>query len=447
MTERLVVIGGVAGGATAAAKAKRVNPGLQVDMFEKGDRVSYGACGLPYYIGGEIESEEKLIIRTPRQFESQGIRVHLGAEVMDIDADAREILVYNRQTGREERYSFDSLVIATGALPVKPPIPGTGLEGVYTLRSFDDGVKIKRELESRRIRRAVIVGGGFIGIEMAEAFSNWDVDVMILKESRGIFRDFGEETSKIVKACLTKHGIIIQEGCEVEAVLGTGRVEAVLVNGERVETDLVLISKGVRPNVSLASQAGIVLGPYGGISTNERVETSIKGIFACGDCAETRHLLTGEPYYQPLGTTANKLGRVAGTNAAGGNAYFKGVLGTTMIKVFELGVARTGLTEAELDSRGVAYETTVIAARDRAHYYPGGGRFTVRLIWDINTGRLLGGSMVGPGPSVLRIDALAIAIYDGMVVDDLARQDLAYSPPYSPVWDPLLIAANKSVRD
>ncbi len=447
MAKRLVVVGGVAGGASAAAKAKRVNPNLQVDVFEKGGYVSYGACGLPYYIGGTVEKKEKLIIRTPRQFEGQGINVHLKSEVKGIDVDKGEISVLHSPEGKKEVYPFDSLVIATGAVPVKPSIPGVGLKGVYTLRHFSHGVDIRNDLEAGEVKKVVILGGGFIGCEVAEAFRNWELEVFMVKESQKVLRDFDDVVSRVAKEVLEGHGVTILTGCHVDSLIGRDRVEAVVVDGERLKADLVVISKGIRPNVELAVQAGIALGPHGGIATNERVETNIPGIFAAGDCAETLHFLTGEPYYKPLGTTANKLGRVAGTNAAGGDAVFKGVLGTTVIRIFQTGLAKTGFTEAELEGRGIPYETSTIVARDRAHYYPGGGRFTVKLNWERETGKLLGGSMVGPGPSVLRIDALAVALYSGLTVEDLARQDFAYSPPFSPVWDPLLVAANRALRD
>ncbi len=447
MAKRLVVIGGVAGGASAAAKAKRVNPDLQVDVFEKGEHVSYGACGLPYYMGGTIEKKEKLIIRTPEQFESHGISVHIKSEVKGIDVDKGEVSVFNSSEGREEVYPFDSLVIATGAVPVKPSIPGISLKGIYTLRRFSHGMQVRDDLESGGVKKAVIVGGGFIGAEVADALRNRDLDVVMVKESREVLWDFEDVISNAAKESLEKHGVTILADCHVDAFEGGERVESVVVDGERLEADLVLISKGIRPNVELAVQAGIMLGPYGGIATDGRVETNIPGVFAAGDCAETLHFLTGEPYYKPLGTTANKLGRVAGTNAAGKDTIFKGVLGTTIIKVFETGLAKTGFTEAELKSRGIPYDTITIVTRDRAHYYPGGGRFTVKLNWERGTGKLLGGSMVGVGPSVLRIDALATALYGGLTVEDLARQDFAYAPSFSPVWDPLLVAANRALRD
>ncbi len=447
MVERLVVIGGVAGGATAAAKAKRVNPGLQVDVFERGEYVSYGACGLPYYIGGVIDKREKLIVRTPQQFQSQGINVHLRHEVKAIDVKKGEVLVLNHLSKREERYSYDALVIATGAIPVTPSIPGVNLKGVYTLRRLDDGIRIREELDSGRVKRAAIIGGGFIGVEVAEAFKRRGVEVLMIKKSSKVLRDFDEVVSKAAKEILEGHGITILTDCEVEAIIGRERVEALSINGERLQADLVLISKGIRPNVDLAVQGGIGLGPHGGIATNERVETNVSGVFAAGDCAETFHFLTGEPYYKPLGTTANKLGRVAGTNAAGGDARFKGVLGTTIVKVFELSFAKTGFTEAEIEKRGIPYETTSIVARDKAHYFPGGKRFTVKLNWERDTGKLLGGCMVGHGSSALRIDALATALYAGLTIEDLTAQDFAYSPPFSPVWDPLLVAANRAMKD
>ncbi len=447
MAKRLVVVGGVAGGASAAAKARRVDPNLEIEVFEKGEYVSYGACGLPYYIGRVIEKKEKLIVRTPAQFEEQGIKIRLRREVVELDLRQRKVKVINLEDGKEEARPFDSLVIATGALPVRPDIPGVDLKGVYVLRTFSQGVRIREDLESGRVKRVVILGGGFIGTEMAEAFRNWGLEVFMVKASSKVLRDFDDVASQAAKEALERHGVTILTGCRVEAIVGGEWVEYVLVDGERLGADLVLISKGIKPNVSLAVGAGIEIGPYGGIATDERAQTSVEGIFAAGDCAETIHFVTGEPYYKPLGTTANKMGRVAGTNAAGGSAVFKGVVGTSVIKAFDMGLAKTGFTEEELSSRGVDYETVVIRARDRAHYYPGGGRFTVKLNWEKRTGRLLGATLVGPGSSVMRINALASAIYGGFTVEDLARQDFAYSPPFSPVWDPVLVAANRALRE
>ncbi len=446
MAKRLVVVGGVAGGTSAAAKAKRTNSQWDVVIFEKGPYVSYGGCGLPYYVEGEIEKKEDLVVRWPRQFREQGIEVYTHSEVKAIDVDKGEVEVYHAQEGQTRRYPFDALVVATGARPLVPPLPGRDLEGIYVLRTPDQGEAIRRELESGNVKKAVVVGGGFIGVEMCEALARWGVEVTVVELLDQILPPMDRDMADVVARYLEEKGVNILTGHGVEGFLGRDRVEKVVAGGEEIPADMVILSVGVRPNVDLAREAGIQLGSTGAIAANQRMETNVEGVYTAGDCAEARHIITGEPVYIPLGTTANKMGRVAGTNAVGGDAVFKGVLGTAVFKVMDLGGAMTGLTEKDASRRGIPYSVARITARDRAHYYPGGQRITVKLVYNSETGRLLGSQIVGRWTSVKRIDAVAVALYAGMTVEDFSRQDLAYAPPFSPVWDPLLVAANKAVR-
>lgn len=446
MAKRLVVVGGVAGGTSAAAKAKRTDPQWDITIFEKGPYVSYGGCGLPYYVEGEIETKEDLVVRWPYQFKEQGIEVYTQSEVKAIDMDKGEVEVFHAQEGQTRRYPFDSLVIATGARPLVPSFPGKDLKGIHVLRTPNQGEAIRQELESGNVKKAVVVGGGFIGVEMCEALLRWGVEVTVVELLDQILPPMDKDMADLVAKYLEENGVKIMTSHGVEGFLGRDRVEKVVAGGEEIPADMVILSIGVRPNVELAKDAGVELGPTGAIAADERMETNIKGVFTAGDCAEARHIVTGEPVYIPLGTTANKQGRVAGTNAVGGNAVFKGVLGTAIFKAMELGGAMTGLTEKDAAKRGITYKVARITARDRAHYYPGGKRLTVKLVYHAETGKLLGGQLVGRWTSVKRIDAVAVALYAGMTVEDFSRQDLAYAPPFSPVWDPLLVAANKAVR-
>ena len=443
---RLIIIGGVAGGASAAAKAKRTNPSWDVIMFEKGSYISYGSCGLPYYIGREIDSIDALVARWPKQFKEQGVDVFINSEVKAIDLDRKMVEVFHRDEKEVKRYNFDSLVIATGANPVVPPFPGKDLEGVFVLRTLEHGKMIRDRLERGDVKKAVIVGGGFIGVEMCEALSKWGIDVTLVELLDQILPPMDKDMADLIENHLRDKGIKVLTSHGVEGFLGDKKVKKVVAGGEELDADMVILAIGVKPNVALAKEAGIRIGETGAIATDEKMETNIKGVYAAGDCAEARHILTGEPVYIPLGTTANKQGRVAGANAVGGSEYFKGVLGTAIFKTFDVGGALTGLTEKEASRRGLPFKIAKITAKDRARYYPGSQDITVKLLYNPDNGRLLGCQIVGHWLSVKRIDVVSTAIYAGMTVEDLYRQDFSYAPPFSPVWDPLLIAADNALK-
>ncbi len=446
MPKRLVVIGGVAGGTSAAAKARRTNGDWEIHIFEKGPYVSYGGCGLPYLVGKEIAKKEDLIVRWPHQFEEQGIHVSVKSEVKAIDTDKGEVEVFFSEDGSTKAYGYDALIVATGARPFVPPIPGAHLPGVYVLRTPDHGHEMRAALESGGVKEAVVVGGGFIGVEMCEALLNWNVKVTMVELMDQILPPMDSDIAKLVQERLEKAGVNVLTNCGVSEFKGKDRLEQVVAGDHAIPAQLAVLSIGVRPNVELAKEAGIAIGTTGAIAANERMETSVTGVFTAGDCAEATHIVTGDPVYIPLGTTANKMGRVAGTNAVGGNATFKGVLGTSIIKALDLGVAMTGLTEKEAAKREIPHKVARIKGRDRAHYYPGSHPITVKLVCHGETGRLLGGQIVSHWTAAKRIDAIATAVYAGMSIDEFARQDFAYSPPFSPVWDPMLTAAGKAVR-
>jgi NADPH-dependent 2,4-dienoyl-CoA reductase/sulfur reductase-like enzyme len=448
MEKYLVVVGGVAAGMSAAAKARRENPDLEVIVYERGSFISFAACGMPYWLAGEVADYRALIVRTPEQMAKQGVQVHIHHEVTAIDPTAEAVTVRNLEDGDEFSQAYDRLVIATGARAAEPPLadPRHDLEGVLGLRSLESGLAVRRFLDEYRPHRAIIVGGGYIGVEMAETLRRLGLEVTMMIRSGQVLRtSLDDDMRARVEKELAANGVEVVHDTPL-AVEGTERVTAVAAETTTYPCDMVLLGVGARPNVELAHEAGVALGSTGAISTDERMRTNLPGIYAAGDCAEALHLVTGEPVYLPLGSTANKQGRVAGTNAAGGKATFGGVVGTMIVRCFELGIASTGLTAVQAEGLGYDLEETTISARDLSHYFPGTREMVVKLLADGQNGRLLGGQIVGTPAAAKRIDTLATALHNRMTVPELQRLDLAYAPPFAPVWDPILVAANVAAK-
>ncbi len=443
MPERMIVIGGVAAGMSAAAKARRVNREMEIVAYEKSGYVSYGSCGIPYFIKGDIKDVPDLVVRTPEQFAKSGIEVHVHHEVLKIDTSSRTVLVRNLETGEEFTDHYDRLILTTGGKASRPPIPGIDLKHIHTLRVVEDAVAVRSFIRERKPERAVIVGGGYIGLEMAEALSPHIPNLTVVEMLPQVLPNMDGEFAEMAAEELRRHGVQVALESPVEAFEGSdGEVQAVVAGGKTYPADLVILSVGVRPNATLAKEAGIALGTTGAVAVNERQETSVPGVYSAGDVAEARHLVTGKPAYIPLGTTANKQGRVAGENAAGGNAVFEGIVGTAVVKVFDLEIARTGLTEREAKEEGFDAATATIKSISRAHYYPGHKPLHVKLVFEKGTKRLLGAQMAGQEGAALRINVLAAALHARWTVEDVGKLDLAYAPPFAPVWDPILIAAN-----
>jgi NADPH-dependent 2,4-dienoyl-CoA reductase/sulfur reductase-like enzyme len=446
MTERLIVIGGVAAGMSAAAKAKRTNRDLEVVVYEKGSYISYAACGMPYLIAGDITDPDELIVRTPEQMGKQGVEVHIHHEVTAIDAEARMITIRDLVAEREFEKNYDKLVIATGARASHPAVAGRDMPGVMALRSLESGLAIQRFLEEQAPRRAVVVGGGYIGVEMAETFRRLGLAVTIMVRSGQVLRTtLDRDMRELV------HGELAHQEVEViqdrpMAYEGAGRLEAVVGERGSYACDVALIGIGARPNVELAHEAGVALGATGAIATDAYMRANLPGIYAAGDCAEALHLVSGKPAYIPLGSTANKQGRVAGTNAAGGRSTFGGIVGTMVVRCFDLAVAKTGLTADSARAAGFAVQETKIQAKDISHYFPGASDIHVKLVVDEESDRLLGGQIVGRREVAKRIDVLVTALHHRMTVADLQRLDLSYAPPFAPVWDPILVAANVAAK-
>src|SRR5712691_6032748 len=420
---RLLVIGGIAAGLSAATRARRIDPGLEILVLEKGDTVSYGACGLPYYIDGRVSDPGQLIVYTPEYFRKErNITVRTGAEVARIEHARREVSLAGG-----ERIHYDRLVIATGARPAPVDIAGADLPHVFRLNTLADAIALKTYLAGHSPKRAVVIGGGYIGLEAADSLRRNGLAVTLFDAGDGLLG--GRLT-----AHLERFGVEVKLGARVRSI-----------EPDRVADtacDLVLLATGVRPNVELAAAAGVELGRTGAIRVDERMQTNLGGVYAAGDCAETMHLVTGRPSYIPLGTTANKMGRVAGANAAGRIERFAGVVGTTIFSVFGLGVGMTGLSAAQARREGFSPVSERIEARGRARYF--GGRLTaVELVADRATARLLGGVVTGEQDVAGRINVIACALQNRMRVEDFERLDLAYAPPFATVWDPLLIAAQQ----
>jgi NADPH-dependent 2,4-dienoyl-CoA reductase/sulfur reductase-like enzyme len=446
MGERLIVVGGVAAGMSAAAKAKRTQRDMEVIVCERGSFISYAACGMPYYLAGDLGDHRELIVRTPEQMIKQGVDVRIHHEVTSIDVEAGSVTVRDHDREREIILHYDKLVVATGARAACPPLPGCGLDGVSGLRSLQSGLDLYRFLSERQPKKAVILGGGYIGIEMAETFRRLGLETtMIIRSGKVLRETIDDDIRKLVTAELERHVVAIVQGVAV-AFEGDGRLVAVVTDGGRHPCDLVLVGVGAEPNVELAQAAGINLGPTGAIATDASMRTNLRGVYAAGDCAEALHLVTGRPAYIPLGSTANKQGRVAGENAAGGEALFGGIVGTMVVRCFDLAVATTGLTATAAREAGFEVEETTIQAKDISHYFPGAEDIHVKLVAEAGTNRLLGGQIVGKRGVAKRIDVLATALYNGMTIAQLSQLDLSYAPPFAPVWDPILVAANVAAK-
>ncbi len=447
MAARLLVIGGDAAGMSAASAARRQQSPqeLEIVAFDRGNYTSYSACGIPYFIGTDVDDVQALIARTPEQFRrDHAIQARLRHEVTAIDTDRCAILVRDLDGGGETWEGFDQLMIATGAAPIRPPLPGVDAQGIFGVQTLDDGLAVRAALERDRPRRAVVVGAGYIGLELAEALCAWDVAVTVVDRGQAPLTGLDPDMGGMLAEAMYGLGMTLRLG---ETVTGfdtdAGRVCAVVTDQTTVPTDLVILGLGVRPDTALAAQAGIPLGPAGGIAVDRRLRTGVEGVWAAGDCVEKFHRVSRRPVTIALGTYANKEGRTAGINIGGGYATFPGVLGTAVTKICDVQVGRTGLGETDARAAGFDPLTVAVDSTTRAGYYPGAQPIRTKLIVERGTGRLLGAQIVGQEGAAKRIDVLAMALWHETTVEELLNMDLSYAPPFSPVWDPVLIAARK----
>ena len=448
MTRRLVVIGGDAGGMTAAARARRRVPDpsdLEIVAFERTEFTSYSACGIPYFVGDLVHDVDDLVARSPQEHRQRGLDVRTRHEVVAIDLDARSVRVRDLGRGDEGDEPFDDLVIATGASPRRPPIDGIDAAGIYGVQTLADGVTVRRAVDDARPEHAVVVGGGYVGLELAEALHRRGLRVSLVEMGAHPMPTLDEDIGALVADALRALGIdvYLNEAAERFEADADGHVRSVVTASRSLPADLVVLGLGVKPNVALAEAAGIPLGESGAIVTDERMSTPVPGVWAAGDCVESRHRVSGGPVNVALGTHANKQGRVVGTNVTGGTAVFPGVIGTAVSKVCEYEVARTGLTEREAAAAGFDFVAATIESTTRAGYYPGAAPIKVKVVAERASGRMLGAQIVGREGAAKRIDAAAVAIWNEMPVAEVASLDLSYAPPFSPVWDPVLVAARK----
>jgi len=441
MGKKILIIGGVAAGTSAAAQAKRVDPSSEIKIIQEENVVSYGSCGIPYVIEGVVEKFENLIIRSAEEFEEKSnIKIILNTKATKIDPHKKIVHVKNIITKDEVSFNYDKLIIATGARAIKPPIKGIDGQGVYLLRTYSDGVKLKENTENKK--SCILIGAGLVGLEMAEAFRKKGLEVTIIEMTDRILpKMLNMKFAKILNQHLSENGISLRMGEKVQEIIDSDRGKIVKTDKGSISGDFVLVGVGVRPNSEIANDAGIKLGTAGAIKVDGHMQTNLKDIFAAGDCATAKNYITGKENYLPLGTTANKQGRVAGRNAAGENHMFRGIAGSAITKAFDLYVGKTGLNVEEAIQEGFEPIEKEIEGITRASYYPEKKPIWINLIADKNSRRVLGAQIVGSEFVKARIDQIALALLLQAKIDDIAEFDWCYVPPASPVWDPLGIAA------
>ncbi len=438
MPERLVVIGGTAGGMSAAMQARRRQAYLEIVALEKGAWTSYSACGIPYLVAGDVDDLDDLVARSPEEFrERHRIDVRLHHEAVGIDASARTVEVRDHSRRRNITISYDQLHVATGSRPLRPDLPGITLDHVHGVQTLDDAKALEDHARTARCRTVVVVGGGYIGLEMAEAFVRWGAEVTLVDAGPQLMSTLDADMAERLLAPLRGLGVDVR----LEApVAGFEPGKVLLPDGAVLGADLVVLGMGVTPNSELAGDAGAERGQRGAIKVDRRQRTTLDGVYAAGDCCESHHLVSGQPTHVALGTVANKQGRVAGINLGGGYATFPGVLGTAITKVCSLEVARTGLTEREAAAAGFDAVAATVEGTTIAGYLPDAKPMTMKLVAERGSGRLLGGQIVGEERSAKRIDSIAIALHARLRVDELVDLDLAYAPPFSTTWDPIHLA-------
>ena len=440
---KIIIIGGVAAGAKAAAKSKRLLPDAEVHIYTQDTCVSYSSCGLPYYIAGDFEDWHKLIVRTIEEFEKSGVHIHTQNRVTKILPADKKVLVKNLETNECFFVEYDRLIIATGSFPYKPEIKNNNLKNIFTLRTLQDGINIRETME--KSNHITIVGGGYIAVELIEAFVKNGKNVTVIERSAFILSVFDEEISSLIQSFILENSdnkVKILNEDSVSEFVGDDKVTGVVTQkGSGFETDMVIISTGVRPVVDIAVDAGIEIGITGAIKVNSRMQTNIPDIYACGDCVEKINMISHTPVWLPLGSTANKEGRVAAINACGGVEDFEGILNSAVLRYHVLNISMTGLTEKVAQKLGFDTVSVVITKRDRAGYMPKVQNVTLKLVADRRTHRVLGAQAIGCGDADKRVNTVSVGLLSNMRVEDLLDVDLTYAPPFSTSIDILISAA------
>lgn len=439
---KVVIIGGVAGGATAAARIRRLDEHAEIVVFERSGYISYANCGLPYYIGGVIEDPEDLTLQTPESF-FQRFRIHMKVhhEVIAIHPERKTVSVKNLETGEEFEESYDKLLLSPGAKPAWPDTPGMDNDRLFTLRTVEDTLRIKEFVDQHKPKSAVMVGGGFIGLELAENLRKLGLDVTIVQRPKQLMNPFDADMACFIHSEMRKHRVKLALGCSVEGFARHGGgVDVLLKDSAPIYADMVILAIGVTPESNLAKEAGLALGMKGSILVNERMETSVPDIYAVGDAVQVKHYVTGQDTLIALAGPANKQGRIAADNICGGNSRYLGSQGSSVIKVFDLTAATTGINETNAKKAGLDVDTVILSPMSHAGYYPGGKVLTMKVVFEKKTYRLLGAQIVGYDGVDKRIDVLATAIHAGLNATQLKDLDLAYAPPYSSAKDPVNMA-------
>lgn len=442
---KVIIIGGIAAGMSAAAKFKRLSPNDDVVVYEKGDIVSFGACGLPYYVGGFFDDSNEMIARTPEAFREAGVEIHTEHEVTNVDFSNKKVTVKNLNTNEVLEESYDKLMIASGARAIIPPIKNIDLENVVTLKSMDDGNKLRELMSKEENKKIAIIGAGFIGLEAAEAAKHRGKEVTVIQlQDRVLQEVFDKDITDLLEEELRENGVNLLLSETVTELIGDGKVSKVKTNKREIEADIVILATGVKPNTDFLNCDEIKMIRNGAIVVDKYGRTSVEDVYAAGDCATINSLITDREIYVPLATGANKLGRIVGENLAGQNNSFQGSMASSCIKVMDMEAARTGLSEKEVLNLGFNYKTKFITDMNQTSYYPGRERIYVKLIYDAHTRVILGGQVAGYKDAVQRCNVLAACIYAKMTTEQLGMLDLCYAPPFSRTWDVLNVAGNVS---
>ena len=439
---KVVIVGGVAGGATAAARIRRLDEQAEIVVFERSGYISYANCGLPYYIGDVITDRSDLTLQTPESFFSRfHVNMKVRHEVTAIHPEKKEVTVKNLETGEEFEESYDKLILSPGAKPTQPRLPGVGLDKLFTLRTVEDTFCIKDYINANHPKSAVLAGGGFIGLELAENLRELGMDVTIVQRPKQLMNPFDADMASFIHNEMRKHGVKLALGHTVEGFEERdGGVDVLLKDEQPLHADMVILAIGVSPETTLAKDAGLELGMKGSIVVNDRMETSVPDIYAVGDAVQVKHFVTGQDALISLAGPANKQGRIAADNICGGDSHYTGSQGSSVIKVFDMTAATTGINETNAKKAGLSVDTVILSPMSHAGYYPGGKVMTMKVVFEKETYRLLGAQIVGYEGVDKRIDVLATAIHAGMKATQLKELDLAYAPPYSSAKDPVNMA-------
>jgi NADPH-dependent 2,4-dienoyl-CoA reductase/sulfur reductase-like enzyme len=441
---KVIAIGGDAASMSAMSKLRRMDENVEIHVFEMGEIVSYGACGMPYYVSDEIKESDTLIVRTKAAFEKRGIHVHLNHEVINVLEDRKEVVVKNLETLEESTHQYDKLLVGSGATPFKVPVKNNDLDNIYSITTIPDSVAIKEKMQSGKVKDVVIVGAGFIGVEMVEAFSNYDVNITVIEQKNQILDVFDADMIKYVEDYLISQNIQLKRAESVTAFEGVTTVKKVITDKDSYAADLVLVAIGLKPNTQFLNKKAFKLAKNGAVIVNRKMETSIKDVYAAGDCSLIYNRLLKKPVYLPLGNNANKQGRIVAENLTGKEVEIDGVLGTTIIKIMDMEAARTGLSEKQAKAEGIPYKSAVIKGRNHAHYYPASEAIRVKVLYDPNTFRLLGAQLIGRSDTAIRINPFVVAISVGMTTQEFHMMDFGYAPPFAGTWDVISIAAGKA---